>query len=182
MTEIVIGQNEVSNEFNMAYSAFVSDEKTKLYEAFRTTFPGIAMKCEIESEFKNRGVDVGLSAIRLYISPGDHTNDMAKKLAIWKFDNEAVRGSDICYVAYIGMRGTTKYGLNAAHIEKLEDKYAMLAKDIKKYLTSNRSAITEHQIIIHFDGIYTEHDIKACMTPLLISGVIKEKVVYTVND
>jgi hypothetical protein len=182
MTETTIGQDEVSSDFRMKYESFLADEKAKLIEAFRTTFPGVGMSIEIETEYKYRGKEVGMTAVKLLINPGEHVKDMPKKLAVWKFDREESDGTDICYVAYIGMRGTEKYGLNAAHIQHVEEKYEIMAKDIKKFILSKRNAATERQVIEHFEHIYPEHDIRACMTPLLVAGVLTEKVVYMVND
>jgi len=182
MTETTIGQDEVSSDFRMKYESFLADEKSKLMEAFRTTFPGVGMSIEIETEYKYRGKEVGMTAVKLLINPGDHVKDMPKKLAMWKFDREEYKDTDICYVAYIGMRGGEKYGLNAAHIQHIEEKYELMAKDIKKFIVSKHNAATQRQIIDHFEGIYTEHDIRACMTPLLISGTLTEKIVYMVND
>jgi len=182
MTETIIGQNEVSSDFRMKYESFVADEKSKLMEAFRTTFPNVGIQIDMQTEYKNRGKEVGMTAVKLFMNPGEHTNDMPKKLSAWQFDREEFDGTDICYVAYIGMRGGEKYGLNAAHIQHVEEKYEIMAKDIKKFILAKRNAATERQIIERFDGIYPEHDIRACMTPLLVAGVLTEKVVYMVND
>lgn len=187
MTDEVIGQNNVSNTFRYTYETFVSREKAKLYEAFHGMFQNVSINVETQTEFKNRGVEVGLTSFIISISPGDHTELIAKKLKSWHFDKSERLSDDynIRYVAYVSMRGKSEYSLNiikSNHSSHTEEKYEKMADDIKKYIISKHNAATQRQIINHFEHIYPEHDIRACMTPLLVAGTLKEKVVYMVND